>query len=91
MPMTCRYFHFQTITSLNINGFSPIFVCVLIFWKIGTEVLMGRFCTVLTELSVRDTSIVSFPDNNLSKSQWIFTKLNMCIDLVEIWFWIDIG
>ena len=29
---------------------------------------------------------ISFPDDNLSKHQWIFTKLSMCIDIVEIWF-----
>ena len=28
----------------------------------------------------------SFPDDNLSKHQWIFTKLGMCIDIVDIWF-----
>ena len=27
-----------------------------------------------------------FPDNNLSKYPWIFTKLGMCIDIMEIWF-----
>ena len=27
-----------------------------------------------------------FPDDNLSKHQWIFTKLGMCIDIVEICF-----
>ena len=26
------------------------------------------------------------PDDNLSKHQWIFTKLGMCIDIMEIWF-----
>ena len=26
----------------------------------------------------------SFPDDNLSKHQWIFTKLGMCIDIVDI-------
>ena len=31
-------------------------------------------------------SVFSFPDINLSKRQWIFTKLGMCIDIVEIWF-----
>ena len=34
--------------------------------------------------------IFSFPDDNLSKYQWIFTKLGMCIDIVEIWFGIAI-
>ena len=29
---------------------------------------------------------ISFPDDNLRKRQWIFTKLGMCIDIVEMWF-----
>ena len=41
----------------------------------------------LVRLSVR----FSFPDDNLSKNQWIFTKLDMCIDIVEIWFGIANG
>ena len=36
-------------------------------------------------------SVFSFPDNNLSKCQWIFTKLGVCIDIVEIWFGIVNG
>ena len=45
---------------------------------------MGKFCQFLTELSARDIPIFPFPDDNLSKCQWIFTKLGMCIDIVEI-------
>ena len=43
--------------------------------------------------SVRQSTSVrfSFPDDNLSKQQWIFTKLGMCIDIVEIWFGIANG
>ena len=41
----------------------------------------------IVHLSVR----FSFPDDNLSKHQWIFTKLGMCIDIVEIWFGIANG
>ena len=52
---------------------------------------MDRFRQFLTELSARDTPIFSFPDNNLSKHQWIFTKISMCIDIVEIWFGIANG
>ena len=37
-------------------------------------------------LSYVRPSVLSFPDNDLSKCQWIFTKLGMCIDIVEIWF-----
>ena len=33
----------------------------------------------------------SFPDDNLSKHQWIFTKLSKCIDIVEIRFGIANG
>ena len=47
---------------------------------------MGKFHQILMELSARDTPIFLFPDDNLSKPQWIFTKLGMCIDIVEIWF-----
>ena len=47
---------------------------------------MGKFCQFFTELSARDMPIFSFQDDNLSKHQWIFTKLGMCIDIVEIWF-----
>ena len=52
---------------------------------------MGKFRQFLTELSARDTPIFSFPDDNLSKHQWIFIKLGMCIDIVEIWFGIANG
>ena len=36
-------------------------------------------------------SVVSFLDDKFSKCQWIFTKLGMCIDIVEIWFGIAKG
>ena len=52
---------------------------------------MGKFRQFLTELSARDTPIFSFPDDNLSKHQWSFTKLGMCIDIVEICFGIANG
>ena len=52
---------------------------------------MGKFRLFLTELSAHDTFIFSFQDNNLSKSQRIFTKLDMCIDIVEILFGIAFG
>ena len=36
-------------------------------------------------------SIFFFSDDNLSKYQWIFTKLSVYIDIVEIWFGIVTG
>ena len=52
---------------------------------------MGKFHQFLTELSARDAPIFLYPDDNLSKRQWIFTKLGMCIDIMEIWFGIANG
>ena len=52
---------------------------------------MGNFHQILTELSAGDMPIFLFPDDSLSKHQWIFTKLGMCIDIVEIWFGIVNG
>ena len=46
---------------------------------------------ILTALSARDTSIFSFPDDNLSKCQGILTKLGTRIDIKEIWFGIANG
>ena len=39
----------------------------------------------LTVLSAPDMSIFLFLDDNFNKCQWIFTKLGMCNDIVEIW------
>ena len=66
-------------------------VYALILWRSGLGLLMGKLRQFLTELSARDTPIFSFPDDNLTKHQWIFTKLGMCIDIVEIWFRIANG
>ena len=52
---------------------------------------MGKFRQTELHISARDTPIFSFPDDNLSKHQWIFIKLGMCIDIVEIWIGIANG
>ena len=80
------FFHFQMITSVNISGFSPNLVCALILWRSALGLLMGKFHPFWTELSACSSSVVYFQDNNLSKSQWIFTKFDMFIDIVEICF-----
>ena len=84
-------FLFRMITWVNINGFSPNLVCVLILLRSGLGLQMGQFRQILTKLSVWDAPIFSFLDDNMSKYQWIFTKLGMCIDIVEIWFGIANG
>ena len=74
------------ITLVNINGYSPNLVCALVLWRPGFGLLMGKFLQFLTELSAHNTFIFSFLDDNFSKYQWIFTKLGMYIDIVEICF-----
>ena len=66
-------------------------MCALILWRSDLKLLMDKFHQFLTELTGHHTSVFSFQDNNLSKSQQIFTKLDICIDIVEILFWITIG
>ena len=84
-------FRFRMITWVNFNGFSPNLVCALILWRSGLWLLMGKFRQIFTELSARDTPIFSFPDDNLSKWQWILTKLAIYIGIKEIWFGIANG
>ena len=52
---------------------------------------MGKFRQFLTELSAHNMSIFSFLNDNFSKYQWIFTRLGIWIDIVEIWFGIADG
>ena len=49
---------------------------------------------VVPHVSVRPSVVCLYfrlPDDNLSKFRWIFTKLGMRIDIVEIWFGIAYG
>ena len=61
-------------------------MCALILWRSGSVLLMGKFCQFLTKLSACNMSVFSFPDDSFSKYQWIFTKLGVCIDIVETSF-----
>ena len=48
----------------------------------------GQISSILDRAVCQQYSHILFQDNNLSKSQWIFTKIDtcMCIDIVEISF-----
>ena len=52
---------------------------------------MGKFRQFLTSVICPHPSVLSFPDHNLSKCQWIFTKLGIYIDIVYILFGIANG
>ena len=45
---------------------------------------MGKFRHFITELSAGDTPRFPFSYDNLGKHQWIFTRIDMYIDIVEI-------
>ena len=63
-------------------------------YTIVVSIMVSNWTSVClsVRLSVSRTSICfSFLDNNLSKCQWIFIKLGMCIDIVKIWFGIANG
>ena len=60
-------------------------------WRSGLGLLMDKFCQLLTELSAHHTSVFLCPDDNMSEYQSIFTKLGMCIDIVEFKFGIANG
>ena len=51
----------------------------------------SKFPHFFLQLSARDMSIFSFPDDNFSKCPWIFIKLGLCIYIMEIWFAIANG
>ena len=79
------------MSQFNANRFLPNLVCALILWSSCFGLLIGKFCQFLSEFSGHHMSVFSFLDDNFSKYQWIFTKLDMSIDIVEIWFGIANG
>ena len=48
-------------------------------------------CLSIRQSYVHPSVHFLFPDDNLSKHQWIFTKLGMCIDIVDIWLGLLMG
>ena len=82
LPATCLMFFSGRYHELISKDFTKLGVWIDIveiwFW-IANWQLFSIF-----ELSAQDTSIISFPDDKLSKYQWIFTKLGLCIAIPEI-------
>ena len=53
LPETCTYIHFQTITWVNVDGFSPlwqgIMLAMLLFsWKLGFDISFKDICMTLS-------------------------------------------
>ena len=53
----------------------------------GTQYVAGYYgiMLVVPVSSITYPAVLSFPDDDLSKCLWIFTKLGVCIDIVQIW------
>ena len=62
--------------------------CIVQIWF---GIANGQNTSIFDRIISHDTSIFSFLDNNLSKYQWIFTKLGMCTDIVEILYQMSNG
>ena len=74
----------------NLSKYQRIFsnlVCALILWTSALGLLMVELSVFDSYLPAIHTPTFTFRTIlNLSKSQWIFTKFDMCIDIVEICF-----
>ena len=75
------------MTSFGLHVFIPRNTIVAGYYTFTLDVRGSVRQSNVCLLSVRN----SIPDDNLSKHQWIFTKLGMCIDIVEICFGIANG
>ena len=81
----------QTLTRERVlASFIPRHTIVAGYYGFTLDVCVS-VCPSVSRTSVRRSVCFSFPDDNLSKLQWIFTRLGMCIDIVDIWFGIANG
>ena len=81
---------------LCVDGWFHMWRLLLFFIPRHTIVAGYYGFTLDVRVSVRPSVIrqsvrFSFPDDNLSKLQWIFIKLGMRIDIVDLWFGIANG
>ena len=68
--------------------FIPCPTIVAGYYDFTLDVLVSISPSYVVRLSIHP---FSFPDDNLSKHQWIFTKLGLCINIMEVWFGIANG
>ena len=70
----------------NLSCGHKIIMTVFYNFHNSGEVLWYHVGCICVRTSVVCVSVLLFPDNNSSECQWIFTKLGVCIDIVDIWF-----
>ena len=82
---------FRSLTWTASDGFYSNFAYTCISGVSGLGLLMGKFCQFLAEVFACCPFVFLFPEDNLYKYQWIFTKLGKCSDIVVIWFGLLMG
>ena len=75
---------FKMITWVKLMDSHQLGICIATV-EIWFGIAVGQI-SIFWQLSARNTSVFSFPEYNLSKYQWIFTKLGIVTAVVEIWF-----
>ena len=85
--IVARYYEINTTVSRHLSCFYtlPHYNGGVLWFHVG------RQCLSVHPFVCRPSAHISFLDDNLSKHQLILNKLGMCIDIVEIWFWIANG
>ena len=62
---------------------------------IPPHMIVAVYCSITLFLYVCQcvvhSSVIPFPDDNFNKCEWIFPKLGVCIDIMEIWIGIANG
>ena len=83
------------LINLSLHIFIPHHTIIMGYYSFMLEVCLSVRPSIVHPsahpLYTRPSVCISFPDDDLSKHQWIFTKLGMCIDIVEICFGIANG
>ena len=79
------FFYFRTITLVNINEFSRNLVCALILWRSGLGLLMCKISEFWQSNLPATHPYFSFRISWVNLSG-LFTKFDLCIHIVEIWF-----
>ena len=56
------------------------------YWKFAEGYIIVKYRSGSILVIICKIFVFSFQDDNFSKFLWIFTKLGVCIDIMEIWF-----
>ena len=85
-PATHLYLQFPTIRNRYQWICTKLGMCIDIV-EVWFGIANGQISSIFNSvICLPYMSVFSFLDNNLRKYQSIFTKLGMCIDIIEIWF-----